>query len=63
MSCFAETITDVDYGDDLVLLTNTSTQAEFLLHNLKQAAKGIGFYMNADKTEFMNFKQDGTISA
>ena len=32
------------------------------MHCLEQAARGIGFYMNADKTEFMCFKQDGAIS-
>ena len=29
---------DADYADDLVLLTNTPAQAEYLLHSLKQAA-------------------------
>ena len=46
----AETITDADYADDLALLANTSTKAESLLHNKEQAAGGIGFYMNANKT-------------
>ena len=31
-------MTDANYTDDLVLLTNTPAQAEFLLHSLKQAA-------------------------
>ena len=29
--------TDVDYGDDLPLFTNTPVQAECQLHSLKQA--------------------------
>ena len=45
----AETIADTDYADDQVLLANTPAQAESLLHNLEQAAKGIGLYMNSDK--------------
>ena len=37
------TITDVDYADDIALLAKTPTQAESLLHSLVQAADGIGF--------------------
>ena len=50
-------MTDADYADDLALLTNTPAQAESLLHNLKQAAGGIGLRVNANKTEYMYFKQ------
>ena len=39
----AETMTDTDYTDDLVLLANTPAQAKSLLHSLEQAARGIGF--------------------
>ena len=46
-------ITDADYADDIPLLANTPIQAESLLHNLERAADGIGFYVNADKTEYM----------
>ena len=42
---------DADYADDLVLLVNTSVQAESLLHSLEQAG-GIGLYVKANKTEF-----------
>ena len=38
-------MTDVDYANDLALLTNTPTQVEFLLHSLKQESRG---YVNAD---------------
>ena len=58
----AVTITDADCADDLVLHSNTPTQAESLLHNLEQAAGCIGLYVNADKTEYMCFKQKGAIS-
>ena len=44
-----------NYVDDLALLANTPTQAESLQHSLEQAARGIGLYMNSDKTEFMHF--------
>ena len=34
---FAETMTDVDYTNDLVLLADSPAQAGSLLHSLKQA--------------------------
>ena len=46
-------MTEVDHS---ALLTNTPAQAKSLLHRLEQAAGGIGFYVNANKTEFMCFK-------
>ena len=52
------TKTITDYTDDLVLFTNTPTQVEYQL----QAAGGIGFYVNANKTEYICFKQKGAIS-
>ena len=58
----AQTITDVDYADDIALLANTPTLAETLLHSLERAAAGIGFYVNADKTEHICFNQRGNIS-
>ena len=46
---------------NLALLTNTVAQVEFLLHSLEQATGDIGLCVNADKTEFMSFKE-GTLS-
>ena len=57
----AETVTDVDYADDIALLANTPAQAEFLLYNLGRGAVGIGLHFNADKTEYMCFTQRGDI--
>ena len=60
-----ETRTEVDYTDfakDLTLLAYISAHSEFLLHSLQQAAEGTGIYVNADKTEFMCFKQEGATS-
>ena len=53
---------DADYADDLAFLANTLAKAGSLLHSLEQAPRGIGLYINSDKTEFMCFKQDGAIS-
>ena len=43
--------------DDIALLENTPTQAESLLHSPEQAVGGIGFHVNADKTEYMCFNK------
>ena len=57
----AQTITDADYADDIVLLANTPTQAETHLHCLERAAAGVGLHVNAHKTEYMSFNQRGDI--
>ena len=45
-----------------MLLANTPAQDESLLQSLEQTAGGIGLYVNAKKTEYTCFKQEGTIS-
>ena len=42
---------------DTSLLNNQ--QAETLLHSFERAAAGIGLYVNAHKTEYMNYNQTG----
>ena len=59
----AKTITDAaDYANDIELLANASAQAETVLQSLERAAAGIGFHVNAHKTEYMSFNQTGDIS-
>ena len=55
----AKTITN---ADDIAILANTPKQAETLLHSLERAAAGIGFHINAHKTEYMCFNQAEDIS-
>ena len=57
----AQTITDADYADDIVLLANTPDQAETLLQSLERATGDIGLYINTDKTEYMCFNKRGDI--
>ena len=57
-----KSISDTDYADDIALLANTPTPTKSLLHSLEQAAGDIGLLMNADKTEYMCFNQEGDIS-
>ena len=60
--CPAQTITDLDYTDDIALLANSPTQAKSLLRSLERAAGSIGPHVNADKIEYMCFNQRGDIS-
>ena len=53
----ATTITDADYADDLALISDTKA----LLHILERAAGDVGLYVNAGKTEFMCFNQEGSM--
>ena len=45
----AKTITETDYADDIVILANTTNQAETLLNSLERAAAGIVIHVNAHK--------------
>ena len=58
----AQTITDVDFADDIAFLANTRTQAETLPHSLERAAGGIDLHANADNTDYTCFNQRGDIS-
>ena len=58
----ARTFTDADYVDDIALLADTPAQAEFLLHSLERTASDKGLHVNANKTEYMCFNQNGDIS-
>ena len=58
----AKSITDADHADDIALLANTPNQAETLLHSLERVAEGIGFRVNAHRTEYMCYNQTGDIS-
>ena len=49
-------ITDVDYADDLALLTD-KTSAIILLHKIEKAAKEIGISVNTGKTKFISINQ------
>ena len=60
--CPAQTITDVDYVNDIMFLANKSAQAKTLLDGLERASIGIGLHVNADKKEYMYFNQRGNIS-
>ena len=47
----AQTITDVDYADDIALIANTPAQSEHPAYSLERAAADIGLHINENKTE------------
>ena len=51
----AKAITDLDFADDIVLLSNNIDQAKRLLNRVEQECKKIGLRMNAKKTKSMFF--------
>ena len=51
-------VTDLDFADNLSLLSNTIQDAKSLHHDLKVAAEQIRLFMNASKTEFMTVNID-----
>ena len=53
---------NADSADIEVFLENAQSRAESRQYSLEQAAGGIGFHLNRDKTEFMSFNQKGDIS-
>ena len=50
-------ITDLDFADDIALLSNTASQAQELLDKVEHAALRVGLHMNAKKPQFMAFNQ------
>ena len=50
-------ITDLDFADDIALMTEELEQAQDFLHRVQENALKIGLHLNSDKTEFMSFNQ------
>ena len=55
-----QTITDLDYADDIALLGNSPAQAETLLHSVEGAAGGIGLHVNAEKLNACDLSKEVT---
>ena len=53
----AKTITDTDYADYIVLLTNTPTQAESWLHSLEQKTLASALLQIKQNTCVLNKKE------
>ena len=48
---------DVDYADDLAIVTDKTSEDTILLHKIENTAKEIGLNINAGKTEFISINQ------
>jgi ribosomal protein S18 len=53
----AITVTDLDFADDLALLSEEIDQAQKVLHRLETEAENVGLHCNAKKTEVQAFNQ------
>ena len=51
-------VTDLDFADDIGLISNTTEQAQIILNEVEKAALQVGLHMNASKTKCMFFNQD-----
>ena len=51
-------VTDLDFADDIGLISNTLEQAQMLLNEVEKAALQVGLHMNASKTKCIVFNQD-----
>ncbi|XP_029636832.1 uncharacterized protein LOC115212131 [Octopus sinensis] len=49
----AQYVTDLDFADDLALISHCIKDAESLLQALEKAANQVGLYCNENKTEFI----------
>ena len=54
----AVVVTDLDFADDLALLTEEIEQAQEVLYRLETEAEKVGLYCNAKKTEIQAFNQE-----
>ena len=56
----AKVITDLDFADDIALLSDTLLQAQNLLYRVERAADSVELQMNDSKTKFMAYNiKDG----
>ena len=55
-------VTDLDFADDLTLITEETEQAQEVLTRLEQEAGKVGPHCNAKKTEIQAFNQDTPIT-
>ena len=53
-------VTDLDFADDIALLSEEIDQAQKLLQRVETSVGKVGLKMNAAKTKYMAFNQKGT---
>ena len=55
--CPAKYVTDLDFADDIALISEEIQQAQTMLKRIEEAAAGVGLAMNAKKTKVLTFNQ------
>ena len=50
-----KTITDLDFADDIALVSENNQQAQELLLRLENEANKVGLHLNSKETKFMSF--------
>ena len=58
----AEYVTDLDFADDIALLSGEIHQAQAPLERIETMAASVGLAMNAKKTQVLPFDQDKEVS-
>ena len=58
----AEKLSDVEFADDVALISDTTAEAQQLLTSLEAAALTVGLKMNDSKTKFMTINEDDEVS-
>ena len=53
-----EVLTDLDFADDIALISEEIRQAQDLLLRVEKSVGKVGLKMNAGKTKFMSFNSD-----
>ena len=54
----AEVVTDLDFADDIALLSDTPAEAQELLQRVEEQAQTVGLHMNSDKTKVMKYNEN-----
>ena len=54
----AEVITDLDFADDIALLSDTLTEAQELLQRVEEQALTVGLHIKSEKTKVMKYNHN-----
>ena len=60
--CPAKFVTDLDFADDIALISEEIQQAQSLLERVEGACREVGLKMNAKKTKVLQFNQKGQVN-
>ena len=55
-------VTDLDFADDIALVSDAACQAQELLDRVEDAALRVGLHMNAKKTQCMVFNHQDDVT-